>query len=305
MASIKPMLACECIPEQVKYPVIVQPKLDGIRFIIKDGEAVSRNLKPLRNEYLQSKLWGLGDIMEGLDGEVMVGSPTNPNVFRITTSAVMSQTGEPNFTLHLFDLWNTPGVGYSQRYDMLLKRNLPLDIVSIVENRMALDEQEMMAIHVDNIKQGYEGSILRHPRGIYKFNRSTMREGYLVKLKDFKDAEAVIIGFEPKYHNANPATTDARGYTKRSAHQENMHALDTLGALRVSLGKMEFRIGTGFDDSLRKEIWESRETLIGRVVKFKYHESGNYDLPRFPVFLGFRDPIDTGVNDGDGAQNVG
>ena len=47
---MKPMLSHTITDtSDVKYPVLVSQKLDGIRCLIIDGVAVSRNLKPIRN----------------------------------------------------------------------------------------------------------------------------------------------------------------------------------------------------------------------------------------------------------------
>jgi DNA ligase-1 len=288
------MLACQCEPQLVKYPVIVQPKLDGIRVLIKDGQALSRTLKPIRNRYIQERIAKHKEVLEGVDGELMVGSPTNPMVYRYTCSGVMSESGEPNFLLHAFDLWNVPEAPYQKRASALISRNLPFDVVMPVINAYAESEEQLLKHHAAFLREGYEGTILRHPHGKYKYNRSTMKEGYLIKFKDFHDAEARIVDFEPKWHNANEAKLDERGYTKRSSHQENLIQLETLGALicEKPTFKGTFKIGTGFDDALRKYIWDNRERLRNTLIKFKYFEGGAYDKPRFPVFLGFRDPID-------------
>lgn len=298
--KLRPMLAAQCEPARLRYPLIVQPKLDGIRVLIADGVAYSRTLKPIRNKYIQERIREHGAVLEGVDGEIMVGDPTHPSVYRYTSSGVMSESGEPNFMLHVFDLWNASELPYFKRSDALISRDLPFDVVVPVVNAYAADEAELMAHHQSFVGQGYEGTILRDPHGKYKYNRSTAKEGYLIKFKDFEDAEAYIVDFEPKYHNANEAQVDERGYTKRSSHQENKIALDTLGALvckryekdGVTLSDLTFKIGTGFDDVLRSIIWGNRENLRGKIIKFKYFTGGAYAKPRFPVFLGFRDKDD-------------
>jgi DNA ligase-1 len=290
--KVRPMLAAQCEPARLRYPLIVQPKLDGIRVLIHEGVAYSRTLKPIRNKYIQERIYKHREVLEGVDGEIMVGDPTHPSVYRYTSSGVMSETGEPNFMLHVFDLWNVPGIPYQKRSDTLIARSLPYDVVLPVVNAFATTESELIAQHQSFVNEGYEGSILRDPHGLYKYNRSTAKEGLLIKFKDFQDAEAFVVGYEPKYHNANEATLDARGYTKRSSHQENKVPLEMLGALHCERDGITFKIGTGFDDSLRKELWEQRETLPHRIVKFKYFTGGAYDKPRFPVFLGFREQDD-------------
>jgi DNA ligase 1 len=98
-------------------------------------------------------------------------------------------------------------------------------------------------------------------------------------------------------HNDNVATVDERGYTKRSSHQENKVGTDTLGALVVKgvngpFEGVEFNIGTGFDDRLRKEIWSKRDYYLRSIVKYKFFAVGVKDAPRHPVFLGFRNAMD-------------
>jgi len=94
-------------------------------------------------------------------------------------------------------------------------------------------------------------------------------------------------------HNGNEATTNALGHTERSSHRENKIGRGDLGALvlRTQDG-LEFTCGTGFDDNLRKGVWDNPEVYLGKLAKIKHFAIGTKDLPRFPVFLGFRDASD-------------
>ena len=69
---------------------------------------------------------------------------------------------------------------------------------------------------------------------------------------------------------------------------------DTLGAVSVRdiVSGVEFEIGSGFDDAIRAEIWADKDNYIGKILRYKYFPVGSKDRPRFPVFQGFRDPID-------------
>lgn len=78
------------------------------------------------------------------------------------------------------------------------------------------------------IKEGYEGTILRSPSGLYKYGRSTVKEAYLLKMKIFQDEEFEVVGFIEMNHNRNEATKDALGNTERSSHRENMIPSGTL-----------------------------------------------------------------------------
>ena len=114
---IKPMLAVEVNFDKLRYPVYAQPKLDGIRVVVKDGIVYSRSLKAIPNKHVQT----LFSHLNGLDGELIVGNPTAHDVFQKTTSGVMSKEGEPDVTLYAFDMWNQTDKTYESRYNTLLE----------------------------------------------------------------------------------------------------------------------------------------------------------------------------------------
>ena len=66
----KPLLASAFDPDKAQFPYLATPKIDGIRFLMIDGQAVSRSFKPIRNRYIQERLECLPD---GIDGEITCG----------------------------------------------------------------------------------------------------------------------------------------------------------------------------------------------------------------------------------------
>ena len=112
--------------------------------------------------------------------------------------------------------------------------------------------------------------------------------------KRFLDSEAEIVGFVELMRNKNEATINKMGYMERSSHMENKVPGGCLGAFQVKdiTYGYEFEIGTGFTEADRIAFWKQKRSLLGRVVKYKYFPIGMKDLPRHPVFLGFRDPRD-------------
>lgn len=289
--DFKPMLAATLEDvAKLAFPLYASPKLDGIRCIIRDGMALSRTLKPIPNEHVQRLIqpW-----MEGIDGELIVGEPWSHAVYRNTSSGVMSRDGEPYVRLFAFDLPHHEG-GWLDRFEQLSATVRGVDpFVEVVEHRIIRTVEELDRFEVVQLSQGYEGVMLRAPHAPYKHGRSTLKEGWLLKLKRFSDAEATVIGVEELQHNHNAATRDELGRTKRSSHKQNKVAGAKLGALlcRTADG-IEFAIGSGFTDAEKQQLWQVRDTLPGRIVKFKHFEHGAKDAPRHPVFLGFRDLID-------------
>ena len=291
MTMIKPMLGIAVDTTKLVFPIYASPKLDGIRVIIKDNQVLSRNGKTIPNIFVQSLLKSY----HGLDGELIVGHPTHPNVFQLTTSGVMSIEGTPNVRLYVFDCWYAEG-GIDARYNEVLKitQNNSIVDIEVVPQIVINSLEELYKFEEDCLAKGYEGVMLRYPNAPYKNGRSTVKEGALLKLKRFSDSEAYILGMEPLLRNHNEPTKNALGHTERSSHIYNKVADDLLGALNVKdiHTGVEFSIGSGFTEEQRREIWNKQVELIGSIVKYKYFEVGVKDKPRFPIFLGFRDKRD-------------
>nr|DAR80700.1 MAG TPA: adenylation DNA ligase-like protein [Caudoviricetes sp.] len=292
---MKPMLAVNC-DGRIDYPAYASPKLDGIRCVIKDGVALSRSLKPIPNKFIQEWVSNNG-FLNGLDGELIVGNPCDQNVMQTTTSGVMSRDGTPDFTYHVFDYWSAPSEKWEDRLNDILSAqvhgSLP-DRCEVVPQVLVHDEEELLAYEKEVLAQGYEGVMLRSVDGFYKYGRSTLKEGYLLKLKRFADGEAEVIGVEELQHNHNQARVGELGQTVRSSEKAGMVGGNTLGALVVKDLEtgVTFNIGTGFTSALREELWAKRESLVGQIVKYKHFPTGVVEAPRFPVFLGFRNRID-------------
>lgn len=287
MSSFKPMLSANIDGDltKVKYPCAVSPKLDGIRVTIVDGKALTRSLKPIPNKHVDALL--SNPIFNGLDGEIIVGDPFDPMLYRKTMSAVMSEEGKPVFTFLVFDNYLCDA-GFAER-DALIAAEFYPAYISRLHQQLVTCEQELLAMEELFVGQGYEGIMLRSPDAKYKFGRSTVKEFGLVKWVRVVREEAVIVGFEERMHNTNEAKINALGHTERSSHKENLVGRGDLGSLIVK-GKYEkeFSVGTGFTDVERAAFWDDREQLIGKTITYEFRPYGDYDVPRFPAFKGFR-----------------
>ena len=290
---MRPMLACNA-PTNLKtlsYPLFASTKLDGIRCLIRNGVALSRTLKPIRNHYIQSILGSSN--YDGLDGELIVGSPNASDCMRKTSSGVMSIEGEPDFTYYVFDNWQRTVSPYEKCLE-ILQRIASHPKMIVLPQFLCRNASEVETYEQFTINNGYEGIILRRPDGIYKHGRSTPKEGLLYKLKRYQQDEAIVIGYESLQHNENDAELNELGYIQRSSAQAGKVDSPLLGALIVEGGSLAttFRIGSGFTAAEREALWQQRDNLIGRIVSYKHFPSGSKDRPRHPIFKGFRDPDD-------------
>lgn len=259
------------------------------RATVQNGVVLSRSLKPIRNKHVQA-LFGR-DCFNDLDGELIVGSPVASDVFQKTTSGVMASEGCPEVSFYVFDYLDSE-MSYKNRLEYLRGLSIYNNDVKLVKTYIANTEKELLDIYDSFLQAGYEGVMVRSLDKGYKHGRSTANSQHLLKLKPFKDAEAVVVGFEERMHNNNEAITNELGYTERSSAKENLVATDSLGALVVDYEGVSFKIGTGFNEEQRQEIWKNRDRYVGKLVKFKYQEIGVKDLPRFPSFIGWRNEED-------------
>jgi len=301
----KSMLASKTTDSELQklcYPVLASPKLDGIRASVQGGQLLSRNLKLIPNEHTQH-LYG-SVLFEGLDGELICGSPTHKDVFRNTSSAVMSMDGTPDINFYVFDKFYKEGIDRFDQVPFEQRMQAMTDAVSrkrgsligmfVVPQKLINNYDELLGFEAECLSQGFEGAMVRDPRAPYKKGRSTVREGYLLKVKRFMDSEAIVVGIEERFHNANEAWREPTGRLKRRATKDGREPMGTMGSLFVRDMKtnIEFNVGSGFDDSERKDVWENPHAFLNRVLTYRYFPTGSKDRPRFPVFVGWRAVVD-------------
>lgn len=299
MKNMKPMLGVAVNSfDKLTYPLLCSAKIDGVRCLIKDGVALSRSLKPIPNKYIQQWVKENAEILEGLDGELVVGNAFSPTAFNTTTSGVMTREGEPDFQYIVFDIWNSLSENGSvvalDRYMKLKDISTDLPNRADVLLKKVINSPEGAKKYEEQLLEiGAEGMMVQGLHAGYKFGRSTVKEQKLLKVKRFTDSEYEVVGFEERMHNTNEAKVNAVGNTERSSHKENLVPCNTLGALilRAADGTT-FNCGTGFTDEQRDEIWKNRHSLGGKFAKIKSFEIGVVQKPRFPVFLGFRSEED-------------
>ena len=277
----------------IQFPVYASFKIDGYRAAIMGDCVLTRSYKRVPNSYIQL-VFGVPKL-EGFDGELVVGRPNDKDVF-FNTSAVRRIDGKPDAVLHVFDMWNMPNAPFSVRYEYAkgavedaINAGYP---VKLVDQKLINSQEELDEFEAEALFLGYEGVMIRKPESPYVSKRCTAKEGYLLKIKRFSHDEAQIIGHEELVINENEAYVDETGHQKRSTHQENMVPGGVLGALLLKDLKtgVEFKLGSGFTDVERAELWVMLESgeLVGEIVRYKHFPIGVKDKPRFPIWAGFR-----------------
>lgn len=296
----KPLLA-ETLEdvEKLDFPSLATPKIDGIRALRIGTDLVSRQFKPIRNKTMRETLSKL--LPEGSDGEIIT-----EGTFQDVTSKVMSVSAGINFadafTYYWFDyVKEDPERPYCKRMqDMKDYVDKHPDILQHPQAKIIPlypreihNKDELLEYEGKVLGENFEGVMVRKPGGKYKMGRSTLKEGILLKLKRFADAEATVTAVQELYHNENEKEKNELGGSKRSSKKEGLVPAGKLGSLEVvNTAGVNFNIGSGFTDVMRQDFWKDAESLIGKTVKYKFFHLGSKNAPRFPTFLGFRDDDD-------------
>lgn len=291
-----PMLAASATTEEIEnfqFPLLASPKLDGIRAIVIDGKVMSRSMKPIRNKRVQE----LFAHLEGFDGELILGDPTDTNCFNHSTALMgeelRNDVAHLPINFYVFDLIPTVCDLPAAKRCALLKEKAHgyKDLnVHYVGQTIVNSLEELLDFEKQMLEAGYEGVMVKSPDGLYKQGRSTLKQRLLTKVKRFQDDEAEIIGFEEKMVNIGERKINELGYSETSDKKGDFAPAGTLGALVVKDIKtgITFAIGSGFDDKTRAELWADKDNLKGKIVKYKHFTVGVKEAPRFPTFLGFR-----------------
>lgn len=323
---MRPMLAEKVPPElgvDPFLPAYVSAKIDGVRALIRDGVVWSKTLERIPNHYVQRVLGQ--PAFEGLDAELTVGPPYDStgddNVIQRTLSGVMSQGGEPDFMLWVFDYHNGAATAtpFARRLELLEQAFAePFYAghprVQLLEQTLVTDAAKLADMQEDHLERGFEGLILRNPEGLYKFGRSTanppgatrngkpggkeLQPWVMLKLKKFSSGEMRVTGGEEMMHNTNDLDENALGLAKRSTAAEGMVPAGVLGVLigtDLKSGKT-VRVGSGFTAKERAALWPQLPQLVanGALVRYKHFEIGVKDAPRHAVFDAFVHPMHVG-----------
>jgi DNA ligase-1 len=271
----KPMLAnkWEDRKDKVTYPLYSQPKLDGIRCIVKEDGMWTRTGKPIDSApHIFNALAPLFANNPNLifDGElyadkysndfnaiVSLVKKTKPTAKDLADSAKVIE-------YHIYDLPSSKQA-FKQRSDELSKMNLPKCCVK-VSTHYVFDEEAVMDLYAEYIEQGYEGQMIRVD-GKYENKRSNS----LLKHKSFIDQEYTITG-----------------------------VIEGNGNLAGMVGALEFDCPTAttssfFNASVNggwehlQELWKDRASLIGKSATVKYFNLTPAGIPRFPKVIAIRD----------------
>lgn len=280
---------------------LLEPKLDGYRLsaIVHDDGKVTlhcrQEAEPIWSENLEHVRQAIAEIAEAngernimIDGEVMGANWNETSKLlrkrRVNMDEEMRVRVARNVKFRAFDVVSLidvqegtiPGkrktltffaMPYTERrkwlVDLLsMAEESSRGVVQIVTQFEVRSEEELLECHAELLDLEYEGSMVKDPGAPYVFDRSP----YWLKVKPHKTIELEVTGM-----------------VEGEGKCEGM-----LGALicRNEKGE-EIRVGGGFTDEQRKDIWNMRKQITGLFAEVKVQDD-NVATARHPVFIRFR-----------------
>jgi DNA ligase-1 len=251
--------------KDIKFPCFVQPKLDGVRCIFKNGVLTSRQGKVFPN--MDHIAQDLKDVDLVLDGE-LYSNTLNFQQFVGLVRKKKHNDAEKQLLrqvkFHVYDCVNDKP--FSERNEaineLFSKRLYAFSEPLLTEE--CKSKEDLKKFHDKYVADGKEGLIIRNKDGLYQL---AARSKDLQKYKEFEDAEYKVTGF-----------TDGEGSEKGLV----------IWICETSAGK-SFHVRPRGTHEARAEIFNEAKDYVGKSLTVRYQELTEEGIPRFPVGIAFRD----------------
>ena len=270
--AFKPMLAGG-YKDGVEFPIIAQPKLDGIRCIANKDGLWTRQAKPITS---CPHIWEeIKPIFEKhpeyvFDGE-LYNHELKEDCNKITSLVRKLKSTEEDFAeskklvqYHVYDMYDTskPELEFSSRFfkfGMTLLSNKDNTSIRVVETIMVQSQESLDNLYGQWTEAGYEGQMVR-----YDMPYENKRSKYLLKRKEFiTDEFQVVTMLEGKGNWA--------GYTKHFvlSKPDGTH----------------FGAGVRGTQEVLKKLWEDGKAPDWATLRY-FNETPD-GIPRFPVVIDY------------------
>ena len=272
--NCKPMLAKAVNWKTITYPCFVQPKLDGVRCLmvierLKDGSGTIKFLSRSGKEYttlkhitrdliyyMKTDLNRLGVI---IDGELY----SDLLNFQEIVSAVKAQKENSlKLQFRAYDLISDDlqDVRIAKLYQLIDSINSPH--ITKVNTSIVTNKSEVTALHDQFVQQGYEGAMIRNPKGWYGRGQ---RSSDLLKVKEFDENEFAFKCFE-----------------------HGQRGVEDLIAVCWNKDGIEFRAKVVGTKSEKEDLYLLNDYSEGKSFTIKHFGFTEDGLPRFPIGKNFR-----------------
>jgi DNA ligase-1 len=231
-------------------------KLDGCRGFWDGKNFISRQ----GNVFAAPAWFKAGLPAHPLDGELWMGR----QMFQKTMSIVRRQDAGELWKQVRYVVFDAPHLktGFEDRLTFLAEwhRTASPAFATVHPHEKVRDKDHLRQLLREAEAAGDEGIMIRKPGSIYEACRSHS----LLKVKPFKDAEAIVVGHEPG----------------KGRHKGRLGGL----VVRMPNGNT-FNVGTGLSDDDRRS-----PPPVGSAITYSFTETTEAGIPKCAAFLRVRPP---------------
>ena len=284
--------------DEVKFPAYSQPKLDGIRCIVRleNGEVVARTRNGKVIDAIPHITNSLKSFFQANENSILDGELYNHDLrdnFNKITSLVRKQIPvqsekmtdkafakkqdkwkesleESKSTIQYW-IYDCPKIAQAEetvpfflRYETLINTIQEKDCVKFVTTTEVFSQKALDECYNEYLRDGFEGQMVRRDMP-YEQKRST----FLLKRKEFMDAEYKVVDIE-------------EGNGNRGGTAKHLVLVDP-----KSYQQFHSNIKGNFE--YLAEILNNKDDYIGKMATIKFFEYTPDGIPRFPYAIGFRD----------------
>ena len=180
------------------------------------------------------------------------------------------------------------------RQDLLINTTYHLPHLIVVKQKPVYNKEEVKEEFSKALDEGFEGLILRSHNSPYKYSRSTLKEGYILKVKPYETFDAEIVDIK----QATIVIPDAEkginelGYSTTSRKKDDRILIEKACGFIVKYNGHQLTVPLAMTDEQKKEVWKNKESYIGKMIEYKGMNIGSVDVPRHPVMVRFREDRD-------------
>jgi DNA ligase-1 len=265
----------------MNFPLMVQPKLDGIRCISQYDQTTgtiimfSRKGTPFNNfTHISDELKEIVNTTTTntlfIDGELYSPDLTFERISGLVRSQTITSEDSADLQkiqYHIYDIYvlNQPLLGYHERNQILnhfmaTHARTPTLFCVLVDTKIANTIKDIPQYHQHYVEHGYEGIMLRDPIGPYEIDK---RSKYLQKYKTFIEEEFRIVGIG-----------EEDGMIMFVCETEE---------------KRIFNVRPRGSFESRREMFKKGESYIGKLLTVIFQEYTELNVPRFGVGKAIRD----------------
>ena len=276
------MLAEKWEGRTIKFPVLVDPKIDGMRclVVVKDGSAsaytrqgnalpqvqfICDQILKIKTDSLPADMVFDGELFAGDWGKTLKLTKTHDDIDR------------SELLYNVFDYlpfkdwengkWKTVNQDFRTKmiHELCGDRMSRTKNIVPVQGKIINSIEELREYYDECLQNGYEGVMIKDLNGTYECKRSK-------SWMKFKPEETIDYPIHALFEGKGRLTGTLGGLTLRKPNG------DLLG------------VGSGFTDATRADLWGRGEELIGKMCEVKY-QPGREGAAEFAVFSKIRDDL--------------